>query len=235
MYANGTCTSTTAADGTITRDPCPDAYGMLLGTSLICSFLEMGMSFVPVRILRRIFPPLVTGTVVVLIGASLIGSSGILDWGGGSNDCSSFPTSGIFVKCPTIFAPRPLVWGSPEFIGLGFLSFVTIVITEMFGSPFLKNASIIVGLVVGCIVAGAAGYIDGSSIKTAPAITFLWYVPYFSQGLYTEMMQGAYVQDSRLPPCYSAHACRLQLVPKTLFSLYGSDVVCSFTRYGSYR
>ncbi|KZT35706.1 Xanthine/uracil permease [Sistotremastrum suecicum HHB10207 ss-3] len=174
MYANGTCTSTTAADGTITRDPCPDAYGMLLGTSLICSFLEMGMSFVPVRILRRIFPPLVTGTVVVLIGASLIGSSGILDWGGGSNDCSSFPTSGIFVKCPTIFAPRPLVWGSPEFIGLGFLSFVTIVITEMFGSPFLKNASIIVGLVVGCIVAGAAGYIDGSSIKTAPAITFLW-------------------------------------------------------------
>lgn len=51
---------------------------------------------------------------------------------------------------------------------------MTIVITEMFGSPFLKNASIIVGLIVGCIVAGAAGYIDGSSIRTAPAITFLW-------------------------------------------------------------
>jgi uric acid-xanthine permease len=27
---------------------------------------------------------------------------------------------------------------------------------------------------VGCIVAGATGYIDSSSIKTAPAITFLW-------------------------------------------------------------
>lgn len=27
---------------------------------------------------------------------------------------------------------------------------------------------------MGCIVAGAAGYIDGSSIKSAPAITFLW-------------------------------------------------------------
>lgn len=38
----------------------------------------------------------------------------------------------------------------------------------------LSNASIIVGLAVGCIVAGAAGYIDGSSIKSAPAITFLW-------------------------------------------------------------
>lgn len=67
-------------------------------------------------------------------------------------------------------------WGSPEFIGLGFLSFVSIILTEIFGSPFLKNISIIVGLAVGCIVAGAAGYIDGSSIKTAPGITFLWYV-----------------------------------------------------------
>jgi xanthine/uracil permease len=65
-------------------------------------------------------------------------------------------------------------WGSPEFIGLGFLSFISISLTEIFGSPFLKNISIIVGLVVGCIVAGAAGYIDGSSIKSAPAITFLW-------------------------------------------------------------
>lgn len=65
-------------------------------------------------------------------------------------------------------------WGSPEFIGLGFLSFISILLTELFGSPFLKNVSIIVGLAVGCIVAGAAGYIDSSSIKSAPAITFLW-------------------------------------------------------------
>ncbi|TFK59541.1 xanthine/uracil permease [Pluteus cervinus] len=174
MYNNGTCPSTTAADGTVTRGPCPDAYGLLLGTSLICSFIEILLSFVPIRILRRIFPPMVTGTVIVIIGASLIGQSGIPNWGGGANDCMSFPTTGIFVKCPTIFAPRPLTWGSPQFIGLGFLSFISIVLTEMFGSPFLKNASIIVGLVVGCIVSGAAGYIDSSSIKTAPAITFLW-------------------------------------------------------------
>ena len=74
-------------------------------------------------------------------------------------------------------------WGSPEFIGLGFLSFATIILTELFGSPFLKNISIIVGLVVGCIVAGAAGYIDNSNIKSAPAITFLW-VHTFKIGVY---------------------------------------------------
>ena len=108
MYANGTCTSTTAADGTVTRDPCPDAYGRVIGTSLICSFLEMFLSFVPVRILQRIFPPMVTGTVIVMIGASLIGSSGIANWGGGSNDCMDRPDSGFFQLCPNIDAPRPL-------------------------------------------------------------------------------------------------------------------------------
>ncbi|KAG2360080.1 permease family-domain-containing protein [Suillus spraguei] len=165
MYANGTCPSTTAADGTITRGPCPDAYGMLL---------EIGLSFLPPRVLRRIFPPMVTGTVILMIGASLVGSSGILDWGGGSNGCQARPTSGIYQLCPTVGSPHALPWGSPEFIGLGFLSFVSIILTELFGSPFLKNASIIVGLVVGCIVAGATGYIDGSTITSAPAITFLW-------------------------------------------------------------
>jgi uric acid-xanthine permease len=61
MYKDGTCKSQTASDGTITRLPCPLAYGKLLGTALICSFLEMAMSFVPVRALKRIFPPIVTG------------------------------------------------------------------------------------------------------------------------------------------------------------------------------
>lgn len=119
---------------------------------------------------------------MLLIGASLVGSSGAPNWAGGSNGCAT-ATSGIFELCPTIFAPRPLPWGSPEFIGLGFLSFIAIILTEIFGSPFLKNISIIVGLAVGCIVAGAAGYIDGSTIKSAPAITFLW-VHTFKIGVY---------------------------------------------------
>ena len=126
------------------------------------------------RVLQRIFPPLVTGTVILLIGASLVGASGIQNWGGGANACASRPAAGFFALCPHVGAPRALPWGSPEFVGLGFLSFGSILLTELFGSPFMKNISIIVGLAVGCIVAGAAGYIDGSSITSAPAITFLW-------------------------------------------------------------
>lgn len=99
------------------------------------------------------------GTVVLLIGSSLIGASGILSWGGGSTPCSTLPTSGIYERCPTIFAPHALTWGSPQYIGLGFLSFVSIVLVELFGSPGMKNGSVVVGLAVGCIVAGATGYI----------------------------------------------------------------------------
>ncbi|KAI0720249.1 permease family-domain-containing protein [Cerioporus squamosus] len=152
LYADGTCPSTTSEDGIVTRGACPDAYGLFLAR----------------------LPPIVTGTVIVMVGASLIGSSGVANWGGGSNNCMHRPLSGPFQLCPNTAAPRPLPWGSPKFIGLGFLSFVSIILTELFGSPFLKNASIIVGVAVGCIVAGAAGYIDGSSIRSAPVVTFIW-------------------------------------------------------------
>ncbi|KIL60951.1 hypothetical protein M378DRAFT_167457 [Amanita muscaria Koide BX008] len=182
MYNDGTCPST-IVNGVATRGPCPDAYGKVLGTALICSFLEIFMSFSPPRVLKRVFPPLVTGTVILMIGASLVGSSGIPNWGGGSNACQTRPSSGFFELCPNVGASRAALWGSPQFIGLGFLSFVTIILTDIFGSPFMKNISIIIGLLVGCIVAGAAGYIDSSTIKTAPAITFLW-VHRFKIGVY---------------------------------------------------
>lgn len=72
-----------------------------------------------VRLLRS-----VTGIVVFLIGASLIGDSGFLAWGGGSTNCKNRPDSGIFELCPTIFAPHALQWGDARYIGLGFLSYV---------------------------------------------------------------------------------------------------------------
>ena len=82
------------------------------------------MSFCPPKTLKRIFPPLVTGPTVMLIGIKLIGSA-FINWGGGAS-CQSRPATGLFALCPNINAPRPLPWGSAEFIGLGFLVFVSI-------------------------------------------------------------------------------------------------------------
>ncbi|KAK0537040.1 hypothetical protein OC834_000954 [Tilletia horrida] len=170
LYNDGTCPLN--PDGT--RAACPDAYGYLLGTSAVCSLLEMALSFVPPRVLKRIFPPTVTGVVVLLIGVSLIGESGFKNWGGGAGNCSSRPETGIFTVCPQVGAPNAFQWGDARYIGLGFLSFVTIILVEIFGSPAMRNASIVLGLLLPLIVAGPLGYISGSPIASAKSITFLW-------------------------------------------------------------
>lgn len=82
----------------------------------------MALAFVPPKTLKKVFPPVVTGTVILLIGASLVGDSGALNWGGGSGNCHLRPETGFFALCPNINAERAYKWGDARFIGLGFLS-----------------------------------------------------------------------------------------------------------------
>lgn len=114
MYANGFCP--TAADGT--QLPCPDGYGALIGTSAVCALLEVLISFIPPKTMLRIFPPLVTGPTVMLIGISLV-ESGFEGWAGGSGTCMSGSAAPAFYQlCPDISAPHALPWGSAEFLGI---------------------------------------------------------------------------------------------------------------------
>jgi len=169
MYTTGYCPSD--ADGNPLA--CPKGYGAILGTQCLCALLEVLLSFTPPKILKRVFPPLVTGPTVLLIGVKLI-STGFQNWAGGSNDCRGRPESGLFALCPNINAPRPLPWGSAEFLGLGLSVFITIILCERFGSPIMKSTAVVVGLLVGCIIAGACGYFDRSGIDAAPAVSFIW-------------------------------------------------------------
>ncbi|KAK0511381.1 hypothetical protein JMJ35_005954 [Cladonia borealis] len=171
MYATGYCPS--AADGT--KLPCPRGYGALIGTACLCSLLEIGLSFTKPSVLKRVFPPLVTGPTVTLIGISLI-QSGFQDWAGGSGTpgCITRPTSGPYTVCPQVGAPHALPWGSAEYIGLGFSVFVTIILAERFGSPIMKSCGVIIGLLVGCIIAAATGYFSASGVNAAPAASFIW-------------------------------------------------------------
>jgi uracil-xanthine permease len=175
LYADGTCQMETLADGTTTRASCPEGYGAVLGTAAVCGLLEVFLSFLPARVLRRMFPPLITGPVVFLIGASLVSSSGFKNWGGGSGTCYERPATGLFALCPTIDGPHALLWGSREYLGLGLFSFLTIVVVEIFGSPAMRSASVVIGLIFPTLVLGIPlNYTSRSSIEAAPAITFLW-------------------------------------------------------------
>lgn len=51
-----------------------EAYGRILGTQITCCWLAVLLSFMPPRMLKRCFPPMVTGVTIFLIGAGLIGA-----------------------------------------------------------------------------------------------------------------------------------------------------------------
>ena len=161
MYATGFCPSD--ADGN--KLPCPDGYGAILGTACCCALIEILMSFTPPKILKRVFPPIVTGPTVLLIGVNLI-TSGFQNWAGGSGSCQARPDTGIFQLCPTIYAPHALPWGSAEFIGLGFLVFVTIIFCERFGSPIMKSTAVVLGLLGKSALLGRCPHTHGIKALT---------------------------------------------------------------------
>jgi xanthine/uracil permease len=102
LYGNGKCP--TAADGT--QLPCPTAWGAVLGSMLCTVWIQIMMSLVPPKTLNRIFPKLVTGSLLLLVGVYLI-SNGMQNWGGSSN-CNG--GTGFYKLCPSVAAPKPLPW-----------------------------------------------------------------------------------------------------------------------------
>ncbi|KAJ4404380.1 hypothetical protein N0V91_005901 [Didymella pomorum] len=165
-YKSGTCP--VGHDGT--EGACPQAWGAVLGTMLCCVWLQIAMAFVPPKILNKVFPKLITGSLLTLIGVYLIGN-GLQNWGGSSN-CHG--GEGFYALCPDISAPKPLAWGHPKLIGLGFSVFATIVLVEAVGAPLMRSAAVIIGLTVGCAISGALGYWSTDQLNTAPSGTFLW-------------------------------------------------------------
>ena len=84
------------------------------------------------------------------------------------------PDDGLFALCPNINAPNPQPWGGAVNFALGASVFFTIILIELVGSVFMKNISVVIGLIVGCIIAACIGMFDSSDIDAAPIGTFLW-------------------------------------------------------------
>lgn len=101
-YKDGTCP--TGPDGAPL--PCPDAWGAILGSMLCTVWVQILMSFVPPKKLNRLFPKVVTGSLLLLVGIYLVGI-GMQNWGGSSN-CHG--GQGFYALCPDITAPKPLNW-----------------------------------------------------------------------------------------------------------------------------
>lgn len=123
-------------------------YGAILGASLIGALFEMVLGFF-IKPLKKLFPPVVTGVVVLSIGISLI-PTGINFLAGGIGAADFGSLSNLF---------------------LGFLVMVIVIVLKQFTKGFLCTAHILIGIVVGYIVAMFMGKVDFSGVASASWIS----------------------------------------------------------------
>lgn len=125
------------------------AYGAIMGASLIGGLFETVLGFF-LKPLRKLLPSVVTGTVVLSIGLSLI-SVGVNSFGGG-NTAQDF--------------------GSVENLLLAIFVLVVILICKHSGSTFLNSSSILVGIICGYIAAFLMGLVLPTTALNAEGVTY---------------------------------------------------------------
>ncbi|WP_368263131.1 nucleobase:cation symporter-2 family protein, partial [Enterococcus faecium] len=102
--------------------------------------------------IKKLFPPLVTGTVITVIGLTLIPVA-IEKMGGGNATAADF--------------------GDKTNLLLAFVTILLIVGVQMLAKGFIRSIAVLIGLVGGSILAAFMGMIDLSAIGDAP----LFHVP----------------------------------------------------------
>ncbi len=149
------------------------AYGAILGASIVGGVFEMVLGFF-IKPLRKLFPPVVTGTVVLAIGLSLI-SVGVNSFAGGSGARD---------------------FGSWENLLVGFVVLVVIVILKHFTKGITSTSSILIGIIFGyvlCAVLGAVLPTTGVDAEGA-AFTKAWVVNWSKVG------EAAWISVPKLLP-----------------------------------
>ena len=125
------------------------AYGAIMGASIIGGIFEGVLGFF-LKPLCRFFPSVVTGTVVLSIGLSLI-AVGINSFGGG------FKTKDF---------------GSMENLGLGLFVLIVILCFKHGTKGFFSSSSILFGIIAGYIAAFIMGMVLPTTGVTAKGVTF---------------------------------------------------------------
>ncbi|MCP9270842.1 nucleobase:cation symporter-2 family protein [Mycolicibacterium arenosum] len=110
----------------------------IYGAVIACGLFMILLAPVFGRLIR-FFPPLVTGTIILIIGVSLMRVAA--GWFGGGT------------------GPN---FGDPKAIGMGFFTLIVIIAIERFAPEGMRRVSILLGLVVGTLVAVPLGMTDWS-------------------------------------------------------------------------
>lgn len=137
------------------------AYGIpgVLGAAFLGGFAELLFGFF-IGPLKRFFPPVVIGSVLITIGINLL-------------------TIGANYFAGGVGAPD---YGSWQNLFLGFLVFAVITLLNRFAKGMLKTVAILIGIAVGYILAAFMGKVDFGAIASAAWIDLprpLYFTPEF--------------------------------------------------------
>ena len=129
-------------------------YGSVIGAGL---FALIAAPFVS-RLLP-LFPPVVTGTIILVIGISLMRVG--INWAGGG-----LPTMNKVVDGVSGAFPNP-AYG--QLTGLGVSLFVLVIILALikWGQGFVANVSVLLGIVAGAALSAALGLMHFDKVATA--------------------------------------------------------------------
>ena len=127
-------------------------FSVLLGAELVGGIVAILFGIFYSKV-RRLFPPLVTGTVIFTIGVSLYPTA-IRYMAGSAN------SGGIY-----------------NWI-VGLITFAVVFALANFGKGVLKLGSIFFGIIIGCIVAIPFGMVDGSEVLSAGWFSLPRFMPY---------------------------------------------------------
>ncbi|MGL6071628.1 nucleobase:cation symporter-2 family protein [Craterilacuibacter sp.] len=117
----------------------------IMGSSLVASLVMIiGSYFMPQ--IRKLFPPVVTGTVVSMIGLSLIPVA--VDWFAGGQ-------------------PGAPDYANPEHLGIALFVLVLVIVLVQFGRGIISAAAIVIGMGVGYLLCLALGRIDFAPVAQA--------------------------------------------------------------------
>ena len=128
-------------------------YGALMGASFVGGLFEMVLGFF-IKPLRKLFPPVVTSLVIISIGLSLLPVG--INYFGGGNGAADF--------------------GSINHLMVGTFVIIVIIIAKQF-KGFVNNASILIGIVAGYILAICLGMVDFTLVKEAAWFAFPIFMP----------------------------------------------------------
>ncbi|HTN64776.1 MAG TPA: nucleobase:cation symporter-2 family protein [Burkholderiaceae bacterium] len=98
------------------------------------------------------FPPVVTGTIITIIGISLMGVG--INWAAGGQ-----PTIKQLVDGVLTTVPNPS-YGSLENLGVALLVLVAILLITKYAKGFISNIAVLLGLVIGFVIALGLGRVS---------------------------------------------------------------------------